>query len=97
MRLIKRKSKFNAPCVVRWLTVRRPDGTERDFFHIECTYGGTRVGPVETHSPKALKTALQDISRRCDCGRPQHSKKYDEGVRRCPPNRGSVRRPPALQ
>lgn len=81
LRLIKRKSKFSAPCVVYFFAVRARDGTRTPQLYAECTYGGTRVGPLESHSEHALRKLLATLSRTCGCGRPTHARRFTEGER----------------
>lgn len=64
-----------------WVT---KDGRRRLAVWAECTCGGTRVGPVYTHSDAAVRKALAALSRFCECGRSYHQARYFDGVRVTP-------------
>lgn len=47
----------------------------------ECTFGGTKFGPVWSHQDKAVNRALATLSQFCECGRRFHKHRYTEGHR----------------
>lgn len=85
----RRKSKFKAPAVVIFSSAKNERGHSQLCVYAECTYGGTRVGPVWSHNVQAINRALATLSSHCDCGRRYHTQRYVEGypIRRLPRRR----------
>lgn len=77
----KPKSKHNAPACVYFTQARNEDGDKQLCVYAECTYGGTRVGPVWSHTDAAVRRCLATLSSKCDCGRRLHKHRFTEGHR----------------
>jgi len=77
----KPKSKHNAPACVYFTQARNEDGDKQLCVYAECTYGGTRVGPVWSHTDAAVRRCLATLSSKCDCGRRFHKHRFTEGHR----------------
>lgn len=77
----KRKSRTTAPSTVYFTQARNEDGKKQLCVYAECTYGGTRVGPIWSHTRASVGRALATLTKRCDCGRKFHKHRYSEGQR----------------
>jgi hypothetical protein len=77
----KRKSKIVAPATVFFTQFPNDRGHKQLCVFAECHYGGTRVGPVWSHSDAAIRRALATLTLKCDCGRSFHKNRYQEGHR----------------
>lgn len=77
----KRKSKVNAPALVIFTSAKNETGKRQPCVFAECTYGGTRAGPIWGHSAASVRRLLATLSKSCDCGRRYHKSKMTEGVR----------------
>jgi hypothetical protein len=80
----KRKSKTTAPACVFFTQAKNEDGHKQLCVFAECTYGGTRAGPIWSHTSAAVSRCLATLSARCDCGRRFHKHRYTEGHRVVP-------------
>lgn len=58
----KRKSKFKAPCMVRFGTARNEKGHAQLCVWAECTYAGRVFGPVWSHTDQAVRRALAGLT-----------------------------------
>jgi len=77
----KRKSKFIAPAVIYFTQAKNDRGHKQICVFAECTYGGSRAGPIWSHSRQAITRALATLSSACDCGRKFHKARFYEGHR----------------
>lgn len=77
----KRKSRIVAPACVYFTSAKNPDGKKQLCVYAECTYGGTRVGPIWSHTSQAVTRCLATLSGKCDCGRKYHKTRFTEGTR----------------
>jgi len=79
--LRKRKSKITAPAVVYFTQAKNEAGKKQLCCFAECVYGGTRVGPIWSHTSASVRRALATLTQRCDCGRKFHKHRFTEGRR----------------
>lgn len=77
----KRKSRTTAPCVVLFTQVKQEGKGKQLCVFAECTYGGTRMGPIWGHSSQSVRKCLAMLTTKCDCGRTFHKHRYSEGFR----------------
>lgn len=75
----RRKSRYVAPATVHFTQARNEDGHRQLCVFAECAYGGTRVGPVWSHTAAAVRRCLATLTKNCDCGRGYHRHRYTEG------------------
>ncbi len=67
--------------MIYFIQAKNERGVMQICVAAECLYGGTRVGPVWSHSDKAVRRALAQLSQGCECGRRFHKKRFQEGHR----------------
>lgn len=77
----KRKSRTTAPATVYFGQAKNEHGQKQLAVWAECAYGGTRVGPVWSHTDAAVSRCLALLTSTCDCGRRWHKTRYVEGRR----------------
>lgn len=75
----KRKSKLVAPAVVYFTQAVNEEGRRQLCVYAECTYGGSRCGPIWSHSDQAVRRVLATLTRSCECGRKVHTHRFTEG------------------
>lgn len=80
----KRKSKTTAPAIVYFTQARNEKGVKQLCVFAECLYGGSKAGPVWSHSDAAVGRALATLTQHCDCGRYFHKRRRSEGQRVLP-------------
>lgn len=76
----KRKSRTVAPACIYFTQQKNEEGKKQLCVYGECTYGGTKVGPVWSHSKSSVDRCLAMMSKQCDCGRSYHKHRYTEGI-----------------
>lgn len=81
----KRKSRTTAPAMILFTQAKNEAGKKQLCVWAECAYGGTRYGPVWSHTPAAVSRCLAELTKKCDCGRKFHKHRYTEGSRVCTP------------
>ena len=77
----KRKNKFVAPAIIYFVSAPNEEGKTQICVVAECLYGGTRFGPVWSHTDKAVRRSLASLSKICECGRKFHKHRFSEGHR----------------
>ena len=78
---LSRKSPF-AKCGVYYTTAVDPKtNQERPCVYLECTRGGTKIGPCWGQSRLALQRALTRLGLQCDCPARAHKASYFYGQR----------------
>lgn len=76
-----RISAFKAPSIVRYTQKKNAKGIKMPCVFAQCTYGGTSCGPIWGHTARSVSLCLQQLTLNCDCGRPIHKKKFEEGIK----------------
>lgn len=77
----KRKSKTTAPACIFFTTAKNEKGKNQICVMGECLYGGTRIGPIWSHTRAAVTKCLTLMTQTCDCGRVYHKQRRTEGFR----------------
>jgi|SaaInlV_100m_DNA_2_1039680.scaffolds.fasta_scaffold05991_3 hypothetical protein len=65
--LRRRRSTKKVPAIVYFRQQKNEKDRKQSCVYAECILGGTVVGPVWGHTDQAVRKAVSDLTRSCDC------------------------------
>jgi hypothetical protein len=73
---IRRKKPWAKTAVYYSTAIDPKTKQEKPCIHLECTRGGTKLGPCWGQSKKAVDRALSKLNLQCDCPAQWHKASY---------------------
>ncbi len=63
----RKRPPVKVPAIIHFRKAKNEKGNRQSCVYAECTLSGIVVGPIWSHTDGAVKKAVSDLTRKCDC------------------------------